>query len=180
VPYTRDLLGKPFHPTFRPHLRPQRMLKLGIFGGTYFARRPQDWLELPATWRNGIQQLLPARQYDPSLNHFGVRAGLSYEQWRAKGWINPIDPLGWFQWYCRYTLGRRCADDERQILRWRSYRRHVAQLITICRRHGRKLNDASIAPVARQALLHWAYDPYLAELTTSDLKDNPREISQLS
>jgi hypothetical protein len=163
--YTRDLTGKPFDPGFRPQLRPQQMLKMGVFGGTYFARRPQDWRELPASWRRGVEQLLPETKYDASLNRFKARSGLTYAEWKSKGWINPVDPLGWFQWYCRYTLGRRSKDDERQINRWRSYRRHLGQLAARCRRHNRKLTDASFAPVARQALLHWAYDPLPRPLT---------------
>lgn len=162
MPYSRDLTGKPFALGFRPHLRPKQMLRMGVFGGTYFARRPQDWRELPADWRKGIQQLLPEKDYVVTLNRFGVRSGLSYKQWKRKGWINPIDPLGWLQWYCRYTLGRRCPDDERQIKRWRSYRRHLGQLVARCRRRNKTLDDESFAPVARQALLHWAYDPLLS------------------
>ena len=159
MPYSRDLTGRAFAPGFRPQLRPRQMLRMGVFGGTYFALRPQDWLELPADWRAGVEQLLPEGLYDPSLNRFGVRAGQTYREWLRKGWIAKCDPLGWFQWYCRYTLGRRCADDERQIKRWRSYRRHVGMLAWLCRRRGRRLDDATFAPVARQAILHWAYDP---------------------
>jgi hypothetical protein len=162
--YTRDLRGKPFDAGFAPQLRPKAMLKLGIFGGTYFSRRPGDWLELPEDWREGVEQLLPERGYDPKLNRFKVRAGLTYREWREKGWINKVDPLGWFQWYCRYTLGRRCEDDARQIKRWRGYRRHVGMLVRTCRRRGVGLDDANVAPVSRQALLHWGYDPYLREL----------------
>ena len=159
MPYSRDLTGKRFDPGFRPQLRPKQMLKLGVFGGTYFSRRSRDWRELPADWREEVQQLLPEAEYDASLNRFGVRAGLSYREWKSKGWIKPIDPLGWFQWYCRYSLGRRCSDDERQIKRWRSYRRHVGMLVALCRKHGRRVDDEAFAPVARQAILQWGYDP---------------------
>ena len=43
--------------------------------------------------------------------------GTSLRFWENKGWINEIDPYGFFQWYFRYWLGRRSKDDERQISR---------------------------------------------------------------
>ncbi len=122
-------------------------------------RRPQDWEELPAEWRQGVIQLLPYDQYDARLNYFKVRSGLSYEEWLAKGWIAACDPLGWFQWYCRYYTGRRCHDDARQIARWRNYRRHVGMLAHLCAKAKRDLDDPTYARAARQGLLHWAYDP---------------------
>ena len=90
---------------------------------------------------------------DPSLNYFGVKASQSLAEWRKKGWIRNQDPRGWFQWYCRYYLGRRCDDDARQIKRWRAMRRHVAQVEKYCERY-----DLNCRPKQRQALLHWAYD----------------------
>jgi hypothetical protein len=73
--------------------------------------------------------------------------------WRAKGWIHPDDPRGWFQWYCRYYRGRRMADDARQIARWKAMRRHIRQIEKNC-----DPCDHSCRPRQRQALLHWAYD----------------------
>ena len=73
--------------------------------------------------------------------------------WRKKGWIYYEDPRGWFQWYCRYYMGRRCLDDERQIKRWNAVKRHAAQLRKNCRR-----GDLTCRRKQRQALLHWAYD----------------------
>jgi hypothetical protein len=107
--------------------------------------------EFPADWFE-MARLCPER-HDPSLNCFGVNASQSLAVWRAKGWIYHEDPRGWFQWYCRYYLGRRCPDDERQVCRWRAVRRHVAQVEANCRR-----GDVSCRPRQRQALLHWAYD----------------------
>ena len=52
-----------------------------------------------------------------SLNKFGVKCGTSLRLWENKGWINEIDPYGWFPWYVRYWLGRRSKDDERQFNR---------------------------------------------------------------
>ena len=39
--------------------------------------------------------------YDCSVNKYGVKCGTSLRFWENKGWINKIDPYGWFQWYFR-------------------------------------------------------------------------------
>jgi hypothetical protein len=140
--------GRNFHPDFRPDLAPEQMLSLGVFGGKYMtdcaAEFPRHWFE--------SARLCPER-HDPALNYFGVNASQPLSVWQAKGWIYPEDPRGWFQWYCRYYLGRRCPDDERQIKRWRAIQRHVRQLTRNCRR-----GDLACRRKQRQALLHWAYD----------------------
>jgi hypothetical protein len=140
--------GENFHPGFQPDLTPKQMLGLGVFGGTYMtdcrAEFPEDWYE--------EAKLSPAGR-DASLNFFGVDASKSLAYWREKGWIHPDDPRGWFQWYCRYYLGRRHEDDERQIKRWKAMKRHIAQVRKNC-----IPGDLSCRPRQRQALLHWAYD----------------------
>jgi hypothetical protein len=140
--------GRNFHPDFRPDLTPKEMLRLGVFGGKYMtdcaAEYPSDWFE---------RAKLCVERHDPQLNCFGVNASQPLVVWRAKGWIYHEDPRGWFQWYCRYYLGRRCADDERQIRRWRAIARHVAQIRRNCQR-----GDLGCRPRQRQAVLHWAYD----------------------
>jgi hypothetical protein len=75
------------------------------------------------------------------------------DRMQRTGWIYHEDPRGWFQWYCRYYLGRRSWDDERQIRRWRAMARHVAQLRAVCHP-----GDVDCRRRQRQALLHWAYD----------------------
>jgi hypothetical protein len=107
--------------------------------------------EFPASWFKNAK--LCAERHDPTLNCFGVNASQPLSEWRRKGWIYEEDPRGWFQWYCRYYLGRRCPDDERQIKRWLAIKRHLAQLRKNCRR-----GDLLCRPRQRQALLHWAYD----------------------
>jgi hypothetical protein len=140
--------GKNFHPDFRPELTPKQMLALGVFGGRYMtdcaAEFPRDWF--------ARAKLSPGRR-DARLNCFGVNASQPLREWRGKGWIHPDDPRGWFQWYCRYYLGRRGPDDERQIRRWKAIRRHVAQIRANCLR-----GDLGCRRRQRQALLHWAYD----------------------
>jgi len=140
--------GRRFDPEFRPELTPQEMLALGVFGGKYLTNCRD---EFPADWFT-TARLSPTRR-DPSLNFFGVDASKPLAYWRAKGWIDDDDPRGWFQWYCRYYLGRRGPDDARQIARWRAMRRHVAQLLKNC-----APGDLDCRPRQRQALLHWAYD----------------------
>ena len=141
-------MGRNFDERFRPQLTPKEMLALGIFGGKYMTDCRK---EFPAAWFHKAK-LCPGR-HDPALNYFGVNASQSLSVWREKGWIYEEDPRGWFQWYCRYYLGRRCKDDERQIKRWRAIRRHIAQIKLHC-----KPGDKTCRPRQRQALLHWAYD----------------------
>jgi hypothetical protein len=141
--------GRGFDPLFRPDLTPKEMLALGVFGGKYMTDCRD---EFPADWF-ARAKLCPQR-HDPSLNLFGVNASAPLSVWRAKGWIHPDDPRGWFQWYCRYYLGRRIpGEDDRQIRRWLALRRHIAQLVRHCR-----AGDVVCRPRQRQALLHWAYD----------------------
>lgn len=143
--------GRNFHPDFRPELTPKQMLQLGVFGGKYMTDCRK---EFPASWF--ARAKLCHDRHDPTLNFFGVNASQPLSVWRKQGWISAEDPRGWFQWYCRYYMGRRCDDDARQIRRWRAVRRHVAQLRNAC-----TPGDWSCRPRQRQALLHWAYDSRL-------------------
>jgi hypothetical protein len=141
-------MGRRFDVGFKPQLTPRQMLRLGVFGGKYMTDCRD---EFPAGWF--AKAKLSPTGYDASLNFFGVRASKPLAYWHAKSWIHPDDPRGWFQWFCRYYMGRRGDDDERQIKRWRAMRRHIAQLITHC-----APGDLTCRPRQRQALLHWAYD----------------------
>ncbi len=140
--------GKDFHPSFRPQLTPKVMLALGVFGGKYLTdcvdEFPPDWFRRARLSHEGR---------DPALNYFKVNASQPLSLWQEKGWIYHEDPRGWFQWFCRYYLGRRCVDDLRQIGRWRAVRRHVAQIKKHCARGALDCRRRQ-----RQALLHWAYD----------------------
>lgn len=146
--YLTEPIGKKFHKDFKPELTPKQMLKLGVFGGRYMTDCKK---EFPADWY-AKAKLCPER-HDPKLNFFKVNASQPLSYWRKKGWIYKEDPRGWFQWYCRYYMGRRCKDDERQIRRWKAFKRHEAQVKKNC-----KKKDYSCRPKQRQALLHWAYD----------------------
>jgi hypothetical protein len=148
VYYLTEPMGGNFHAEFRPELTPKQMLELGVFGGKYMT----DCMgEFPAEWFENAR--LSAEGHEAGLNFFGVNASQSLEVWREKGWIYEADPRGWFQWYCRYYMGRRCADDERQIKRWKAMKRHIAQIKKHC-----KKGDLSCRRRQRQALLNWAYD----------------------
>lgn len=140
--------GKGFAEGFSPGLSPPIMLQLGVFGGKYMT---DCAAEFPAEWF-ATAKLSPARA-DATLNYFGVLAGQPLAEWRRKGWIHPDDPRGWFQWYCRYWMGRRHEDDARQIGRWRNFARHAAQVRRYC-----EPGDPFCRPRQRQALLQWAYD----------------------
>lgn len=140
--------GRNFHPAFRPELTPKEMLALGVFGGKYMTDCTE---EFPADWFGNAR--LCHERHDPSLNFFGINASLPLSIWQRKGWIYWEDPRGWFQWYCRYFMGRRCADDERQIRRWRAVQRHVSQILRNCRK-----GDLECRRKQRQAVMHWAYD----------------------
>ena len=143
-----EAVGKHFRDDFDPELSPGQLLEMGIFGGKYMTDC-QD--EFPADWFESAK-LSPERR-DPKLNFFGVNASKPLSYWLEKDWIHPDDPRGWFQWYCRYFMGRRHEDDNRQIKRWRNMTRHIGQLVKNCER-----GDFSCRPRQRQALLHWAYD----------------------
>jgi hypothetical protein len=140
--------GRCFHPEFTPDLTPKQMLQLGVFGGKYMNDCRN---EFPASWFTRAR--LAPKKADRGVNYFKVKASKPHSYWVQKGWINPQDPRGWFQWYCRYYMGRRSDDDERQIRRWKAMKRHVAQLKKHCLK-----GDLTCRPVQRQALLHWAYD----------------------
>lgn len=146
--------GKNFHKDFKPNLTPKQMLKIGVFGGAYFIAVkgliPKD---LPKDWFKGVK-LSKDKEKHGELNYFGIEASQPLSVWQKKGWIYKDDPHGWFEWYCRYYLGRRLGkEDERQIKRWKAISRHIAQVSKNCR-----IGDVNCRPRQRQALLHWAYD----------------------
>ena len=146
--FLTEPLGKNFHKTFCPELTPKEMLELGVFGGKYMT---DCTLEFPSDWFD--KALLCSQRHNPELNYFNVNASQPLAFWRKKNWIYVEDPRGWFQWYCRYYMGRRCIDDERQIKRWQAMQRHISQIKKNC-----KQGDLECRIKQRQAVLHWAYD----------------------
>jgi hypothetical protein len=125
--------GRNFDPEFSPQLTPKEMLQLGVFGGKYMT-----------------DAKLAINGHDRSLNYFGVDASQALSVWRKNGWIHPDDPRGWFQWYCRFYMGRRTPQENlRQIRRWKAMRRHVRQIELHC-----EPGDQTCRKQQRQALLH--------------------------
>jgi hypothetical protein len=78
-----------------------------------------EWKEFPSDWFEGlnIQKQITSVKYNTGVNKYKENCGGDLEMWESSGWITHIDPYGWFQWYCRFYLGRRCSDDDRQISR---------------------------------------------------------------
>lgn len=143
--------GENFMPGFTPRFSPPEMLALGVFEGKYCndcrAELPDDWF---------TNARIGARP-DPALNHFGIKSRQPLSHWKEKGWIIGPDPRGWFQWYCRYYLGRRLAEiDAPQVKRWRAFTRHAGQIRANC-----EPGDIFCRRRQRQALLQWSHDPFI-------------------
>jgi hypothetical protein len=147
--YLTEPAGKNFHPDFKPDLTPKQMLELGVFGGKYMTDCRK---EFPKSWFEKAK--LCHEYHNPRLNFYKVNASLPLQYWQEKGWIHPDDPRGWFQWYCRYYMGRRMPrEDERQIKRWKAIFRHVKAVQKACTK-----GDLDCRRRQRQAILHWAID----------------------
>tara|TARA_Y100000385_G_C12873291_1_gene542516 strand:- start:35 stop:643 length:609 start_codon:yes stop_codon:yes gene_type:complete len=174
-------------PTFRPNISPEEILRGGSFGGTYFRNitskvTNQDytdtWKELPPEWITDLEinKYVSSDKYRKNVNKYRVKCGSSLDEWESSGWINEMDPYGWFQWYCRFFQGRRCEDDVRQIKRFNRCASSTGRWrLTLCKKISDKivngtdfteaLNDFNISPGIRQTLQHWAYS-----LTHEDLE----------
>jgi hypothetical protein len=170
--------GTNFASEFKPALTPGEILAMGAFEGKYL----NDCIsEFPAEWYLRALALgkLSPQKADVSLNYFQIKSRLSLKQWEENGWTPPYhqkrrhsdsmgrdilndskenpDERGWFQWYCRYWMGRRMPElDKVQIGRWKAFTRHAGAIKKNC-----KPGDLSCRPKQRQALLHWAYNPFL-------------------
>ncbi|MBR1648527.1 MAG: hypothetical protein IJ689_02895 [Alphaproteobacteria bacterium] len=143
--------GQDFAPDFAPELSPAQMLELGVFEGHYLNDCRK---EFPASWFANAK--LSLHKPDINVNFFKIKSRMSLSEWQKRGWIIPPDPRGWFQWYCRYYLGRRLPKiDELQIKRWRAFKRHYAQIKQGCLPY-----DIDCRKRQRQALLQWAYNPF--------------------
>jgi hypothetical protein len=183
-PPTRSQNGTfhfPSHPHFLPNKSPSEIIHEGCFGGSYF--RPlfsstlgvtieDDWKELPPSWTQNlsIDRYLTSVMYNAEINKYGVACGQSIEEWEANGWINhEYDVRGWFQWYCRFFMGRRCEDDERQIGRWNRcvgekgrwrrtlLKKYVQAGIRSVADEGDEEVEG-VSPAIHQTCFHWAWE----------------------
>jgi hypothetical protein len=143
--------GGNFAPDFTPFCSPARMLELGVFEGKYLNDCTD---EFPATWFTNARI---GDTPDITHNHFAIKSRQPLSVWRQKGWIIEPDPRGWFQWYCRYYLGRRIDGvNAAQIKRWRGFARHAGQIRANC-----DPGDIFCRRRQRQGLLQWAHDPFI-------------------
>jgi hypothetical protein len=176
---------------FHPNRTPEEVLRAGSFGGTYF--RPitsavtnmrynaKDVLKdtVDPSWIKGLDSktLLTSSTYRNQVNKFGVKCGGSLGMWESSGWISECDPYGWFQWYCRFYMGRRCSDDARQISRWLKCAgpkgRFRSQLCNKILAVNTTPDDRSISPVIRQTLLHWGL-----EITADVLQKHRKRVNK--
>ena len=145
---------------FKPNISPVEVIKKGAFGGTYF--RDIYSSVVGKFYKNNLKEFKELESidkrhyssdfYDVSLNKYGVKCGTSLRFWESKGWINKIDPYGWFRWYFRYHLGRRSEDDQRQINRRKKVVSRFKGILV------RMIKNGKDSPKIRQILFHWGYE----------------------
>ena len=93
---------------FGANITPVGVIKKEAFRGTYFRN---IYSNVNDTW------------YKNSWKEFSVLKNIDQ---------NSVDPYDWFQWYFKYWLGKRFADDERQITRWkRTVARFKSKLVVV-------------------------------------------------
>ena len=70
-----------FYKLFKPELTPKKMMKLGVFGGSYFGGNIKEY---PKSWFKNAKL---SKMFNVNKNRFKVASGLSRKEWIDKGWI---------------------------------------------------------------------------------------------
>lgn len=166
------------YPDFTPNLSPHDIFKLGSFGGTYFrsiyssvTKKEYNNIHLNYWFKDIPDDWLirPWNEYNKNINKYKVKVGTTLEYWESKNWISELHPYGWVHWYCDFFMGKRCADDERQIKRWLQTAgpnsRFRVRLVNMIKAKNSTFDDYSISPAIRQTLQHWG-----VQLTAADLQ----------
>jgi hypothetical protein len=148
---------------FYPMLSPREIIEQGAFGGCYFGLPIEEYTNYEYTELfnyhfDGLDtSLYLGETYKPRMNKFKIRSGMPYEYWRDMNWLHEDDPYGWLEWYCKYSMGRRHPDDDRQIRRWQDFcgvngrwRHNIYKKI-------HESGDWTIGKRVQQSLLHWGY-----------------------
>lgn len=166
---------------FYPNLTPRQVIEAGAFGGCYFGyqideRVDYDYETLFKYHFEGLdEELYLGRDYKAKSNKWKIRSGKDYRFWKDMGWMHKDDPYGWFEWWCKYDMGRRHEDDKRQISRWQAF----------CGTEGRWRNniyrqvqksgeDWTVSPRIQQSLLHWGYEINNSDYTEWKMKKERR------
>lgn len=145
-------------PDFEPILSPMRMLNMGIFGNAYFGSLTnttnyplgkQRWELLPS--HDLIDDYVGTDKPKWDTSYFQKKASSTREWWLERNLISEVDPLGQFEWYCWYWLGRRIpTEDAHQIKRWLNFRTRQTAML-----------ESNRAVGLQQALLHWSINPWV-------------------
>ena len=173
---------------FYPILTPREMVEEGVFGGCYFGlpieeSTDYEYSELFDYHFKGLDtSLYLGETYKPRMNKYKIRSGMDYEYWKEMNWMHERDPYGWFEWYCKYSMGIRGTDDDRQIRRWQDFAGTNGRWRNRLYKRIEQEDDWSISPRIQQSLLHWGYkaneEDYNMYKQFKLVKDEDRLITQ--
>lgn len=152
--------------SFWPAFTPWQMLSLGVFEGKYMTDCAGEY---PAAMFEGAR--FSATPDAKGCNAFKAKSRNPLSYWQEQGWIDKRDPRGWFEWYCRFWLGRRIDDDVRQISRWVRFAPRFAGTIVAS---GHK--DISSCKATRQGLLQWAHNP-IPDIANENIYERVRALT---
>lgn len=150
--------------SFYPNLTPTQVIQAGAFGGCYFGLEIEEYTDYEYTdlfeyhFEGVDSSLYLGETYKPKLNKFKIRSGMDYAYWKSMGWMHERDPYGWFEWWCKYSMGLRGEDDNRQISRWQDFCGSNGRWRNVIYRRIHETKDWNVSPRVQQSLLHWGYE----------------------